>query len=358
MALRPYRGWILLIGTALFIKIFSFFPAAVEKYYSTGVYPIIARLQRILFGWIPFSIGDIFYVIMGAWILIRIVSFFKKLFRRQVNRPYLLYGVKTATKWVLGTYILFNLAWGLNYNRMDINYRMQLDVRPYSNEELKDLVDIIVTKLNLFDSTSRIVRNELDKKTFLFNTAARSYAEIAYPNNFLTYHSPAIKPSVFSYLGNYLGFSGYYNPFSGEAQVNTTVPVYIQPFTTCHEIGHQLGYAKENEANFVGYLSGSASDNPAFKYSVYFDLYLYAASELYYRDSTLLVPLREQLKPSVRNDLRSLREFFRKYENPFEPYIRRLYGRYLKANDQPKGIKTYDEVTGRIVAYYKKYRRI
>jgi hypothetical protein len=119
-----------------------------------------------------------------------------------------------------------------------------------------------------------------------------------------------------------------------------------------------LGYAKENEANFVGYLSGSSSDNEAFKYSVYFDLYLYAASELYYRDSTLLVPLREQLKPSVRNDLRSLREFFRKYENPFEPYVRKLYGRYLKANDQPKGIKTYDEVTGRIVAYYRKYRNI
>ena len=93
---------------------------------------------------------------------------------------------------------------------------------------------------------------------------------------------------------------------------------------------------KENEANFAGFLSAKSSDNPAFQYSVYFDLYLYAASELYLIDSTLLVPLREQLHPSVRNDLRMLREFYTRYENPFEPYIRRVYGRYLKANNQQK----------------------
>jgi len=55
--------------------------------------------------------------------------------------------------------------------------------------------------------------------------------------------------------------------------VNTTTPVFTQPFTTCHEIGHQLGYAKENEANFAGYLSARSSRDPAFLYSVYFDLY-------------------------------------------------------------------------------------
>ncbi len=69
---------------------------------------------------------------------------------------------------------------------------------------------------------------------------------------------------MYSYLGNYLGFTGYYNPFTGEAQVNTTVPLFVQPFTTCHEIGHQLGYAKENEANFAGYLAAKSSPDAGF----------------------------------------------------------------------------------------------
>ena len=59
--------------------------------------------------------------------------------------------------------------------------------------------------------------------------------------SFLKYQPRSIKPSLYSYAGNVLGFEGYYNPFSGEGQVNTTVPVFEQPFVACHEIGHQVG---------------------------------------------------------------------------------------------------------------------
>ena len=83
----------------------------------------------------------------------------------------------------------------------------------------------------------------------------------------LLYFYPSVKFSFYGYLANYLGFSGYYNPFTGEAQVNTTVPRFVQPFTTCHEIGHQLGYAKEKEANFCGFLATKSSPDPAFRYS-------------------------------------------------------------------------------------------
>ena len=137
--------------------------------------------------------------------------------------------------------------------------------------------------------------------------------------------------------------------------MNTTIPAFIQPFTTCHEIGHQLGYAKEHEANFAGYLAAKSSVDPAVRYSVYFDLYTYAAGELYIRDSTLLLPLRNRLRPDIRKDYNELREFFARYENPFEPIVRRIYGRYLRANGQPQGMMSYDEVVGWLVAYTKKY---
>ena len=251
-------------------------------------------------------------------------------------------------------YVAFNLLWGLNYNRKGIAYQLQLDVKPYSTTELSAILKLIVERLNTLDSASRLQRNELKRKSVLFANSVKAYQHLENENIIFGYASPSVKPSIFSYAGNWLGFTGYYNPFSGEAQVNTMVPPFVQPFTTCHEIGHQLGYAKENEANFAGYLSAKSSGNPAFQYSVYFDLYLYAARELYARDSTLLVPLRESLKPSVRGDFRELRKFYKKYENPLDPIISKIYGNYLKANGQPQGLMSYNEVIAWLIAYHKK----
>ncbi|MBS1914764.1 MAG: DUF3810 domain-containing protein [Bacteroidetes bacterium] len=348
-------NWIILIVISILIKLFSFFPGAVESVYSTGIYPVIARFLRILFGWIPFSIGDIFYGVIIICLIYQIISFFKKLFKKQLGKSYFLAALKKSAFIVLLIYIFFNLLWGLNYNRRGIAYQLQLEVKPYSTNELSQLTQLIVERLNTLDSSSRTERNQLHSKSVLFTRSAQAYQTLKDKNPVFGYPSPSVKPSLYSYLGNYLGFTGYYNPFSGEAQVNTTVPVYVRPFTSCHEIGHQLGYAKENEANFSGYLAAKNSGDPAFMYSVYFDLYMYAASELYMRDSTLLVPLRESLKPTVRKDFRDLRKFYDQYQNPFEPYIRKLYGNYLKANQQPQGIMSYNEVIAWLIAYERKY---
>jgi len=355
MSRRRKITWIILIIAAVAVKIFSLFPPAVEKYYSAGIYPVISRTQRILLGWIPVSVGDIFYAVIIIWILAKIISFLRKLFLRRLTRAYFLYAAQKIIFLCLWIYIAFNIAWGLNYNRLGIAYQLQLNVKKYSTAELSEMLQIIVDRLNATDSLAHSKRAELANKHFLFAEAVDSYRDLEKQQNFFAYHSPSVKPSIFSYVGDYLGFTGYYNPFSGEAQVNTTVPLSIQPFTTCHEMGHQLGYAKESEANFSGYLAAKSSDNIAFRYSVYFDMYLYAARGLYVRDSNLVKKYRDELNPSVRNDYKELKNFFKKYQNPVDPFIGRLYGRFLKANQQPQGLMSYDEVIAWLIAYYKKF---
>ena len=86
-------------------------------------------------------------------------------------------------------------------------------------------------------------------------------------------------------IGKYGGFLGYYNPFSGEAQVNTKVPAFIIPFTACHEIGHQLGFASESEASFVGYLAVRSGNLPCLIIRHILTCLGYANAELYSRDS-------------------------------------------------------------------------
>jgi hypothetical protein len=355
---RKYIYWTSLVLMAIAVKLFSLFPVAVERYYSNGLYPLISGLQRILFGWFPISIGDIFYGCVAVYLLIAFFRLIKALVKRQVQKLYLKRALIRTANVVLWIYIIFNLFWGLNYNRLGIGHQLALKPSPYNVMELQAVLNITIDKLNGLADSAVSERDQFYKKKLLFQKGNESYqeADTAYP--FLAYSFSSVKPSIFSYLGNYLGYTGYYNPFTGEAQVNTTVPLFVQPFTCTHEIGHQLGYAKEMEANFVGYLAASRSPDAAVRYSLYFDLYVYAIRNLYIRDSTMAKSYALRIPEISKNDVRQLKRFYKKYENPFEPLIRKLYGQYLKANEQPQGILSYDEVLGWIIAYYRKYGTI
>ena len=168
----------------------------------------------------------------------------------------------------------------------------------------------------------------------------------------------SVKSSFYWWLCDYLGFPGYYNPFTGEAQVNTTIPEFLIPFVTLHEMGHQLGYAKEDEANFSGYLAATNSGDTLFQYSAYLDLFIYANHEVFYFDSTASKLAAKQLIPGVKADLLAWRRFNAQYTSIFEPAISWLYGKYLQENQQPGGMHSYNEVIATLMAYYKKYGKI
>jgi hypothetical protein len=264
-------------------------------------------------------------------------------------------GLRQAGFFVVSVYVLFNLLWGLNYNRVGIAKQLELKEEIYQKEDLVAVVDQLVTRINELDTIGRINRRYMKIKKNLFMGATEAYDTLAAYRPQFAYQYASVKPSLYSYLGNYLGFTGYYNPFSGEAQVNTTVPGFVLPFTTCHEIGHQLGYAKESEANFAGFLSSKSSIDPIFRYSVYFEMYIYSRRYLYNIDSNLLKSYDAKLGAAVKADYRELRAFWKKYENPVERVVDLVYGEYLRANQQPSGKLSYSEVISWLIAYYKKF---
>jgi hypothetical protein len=282
--------------------------------------------------------------------------FFKLLFKKQLTRKYFASGLQQAIFFFLFIYVFFNLLWGLNYNRRGVAEQLGLQIKKYSLSDLDTLTSAIQKKLNEYAlSVTEEQRDSLDKKRRLFTEAKKAYQLASAKYSFLTYHPASVKPSLFSYFGNYLGFQGYYNPFSGEAQVNTTVPRFLEPFVTAHEIGHQVGYARENEANFAAFLACHSSPSAGIKYSMYFDLYNYAIREVSKRDTALARRFQQKLHPQVIADFKELRDFFRQYQNPVEPIIMWGYGHFLKANNQPAGKETYNEVVSWLVAYYKKF---
>jgi len=336
------------------IKLLSFFPAVVERYYSMGAYLFLSRLQRMLFGWLPFSVGDLLYGAAGIWLLVALIRIIRTFIRREAGRAWFFSFIRRIVFAGLWVYVLFNGLWGLNYDRKGIADQLRLKVHAYDADELKMLTTALIKRLNETDSLARLDRPELDHHRSLFNGAIAAYRDLGRKDDRFHYPFPSVKSSLFSYIGLYIGYSGYYNPFTGEAQVNVCQLPFTQPYTTCHEMGHQLGYARENEANFAGYLSAKISPDAAFRYSAYFDLWMYATAELFSRDSSFVEDQVKGLHPAIRQDYRDLKAFSRKYANPFEARVWQLYGGYLRANRQPKGIITYTEVTAWLIAYAEK----
>jgi hypothetical protein len=341
---------------SLLIKIFSLNPAWVERYYTFGLYPVISKMLRAIFGWIPFSVGDLVYAagfiffVLKAWKLIRLLA------KRQVKEYLSWILFRKYLKLVFWIYIVFNIFWGLNYNRQGIAHQFGLNLQHFTPGDLYELTSALQQKLNFYairvDSVKRL---PLNNNTTLFREGISAYKIAAKEYSFLNYQQPSIKPSLFANIGNYFGYTGYYNPFTGEAQLKTDVPVFTKPFIICHEMGHQLGYAKENEANFSSYLAGRVSHNVEFRYSVYYDMYSYAMSDLFIYNLPCFIELKKSEDPQVKKDIKTYRQYLLKTRNVIEPVMSLAYDRYLKINNQPNGKETYNEVVDWLIAYMKKY---
>lgn len=355
------RRWVwfgVLLLIIIVIKVFSANTTWVEAFYTTRTYAAFSSFLRTIFGWLPFSLGDILYILAGVWIIWKLWRFSARLFRRRLDRKW--FEKAGYQLLIIGmlVYIIFNIFWGINYNRKEIAEQLNLQIPKKDTADLKTIERLLLIKVNKSKQALANQKAPYPSNKELFKRAVDCYrhAEKLYP--FLSYNRGSVKRSMFGLLGNYFGFTGYYNPFTGEAQVNTRMPKFLLPYTTSHEIAHQLGYAKEEEANFVGYLAATSSRDTLFHYSTYLDLFIYANRQLFFLDSAAAKGFTDQLLPSVKADIAEWRKFVEKYKSPLEPIIRWAYGNYLRANQQPKGMTSYDEVIADLIAFYKKYGRI
>jgi len=358
----------LLFVLALAISLFSLFPERVEKIYARGIYPAIGTTFRMITRWVPFSIGDVVYTLVVIFLIVKAVRAGIHIYKKQYSRPRFLNLLYRVARFILWAYVIFKLIWGLNYDRAGIAYQLNIAKATYTKEEVTLLTNQLIEKVN---ECRRLIKDTVLPKPSLnsiYREAFQSYQTVSYEFDFLNYTNRSVKASLFSVIGDYMGFSGYYNPFTGEAQLRTDIPRVLIPYIACHEMAHQLGYASESEANFVGYLAAAASTDPYFRYSVYNDLFSYAQGEeifMYgqqendFKDFENVIQYnRIHLDTLVKKDRREIREFFNKRRNRISPAISGLYDQYLKMNKQSKGVKSYDEVIGWLIAYQKKYGKL
>lgn len=333
------------------VKIIANFPEFVDRYYSNGLYVFISKLMRYTFGWLPFSVGDVLYTAVTIYILRWLI----------LNRKRI---IKDTKQWTLDVLVLisiayfaFHMLWALNYYRLPLEKVLELDSN-YSTEELISFTNKLINKAN--ETHLKITQNDTLKvempfsKTELINLVPKGYEELSNEFPHFAYHPKSLKPSIYSLPLTYMGFSGYLNPFTNEAQIDGLIPKFSYPTTSSHEVAHQLGYAAENEANFIGSLAAMHHNSIYFKYSGYTFALSHCLGELYKRDKEVYETVINGINKGILKNYQETNTFWKSYQNPFEPLFKDSYNSFLKANNQAKGIDSYNYVVGLLVNYFKK----
>ena len=332
------------------LKLLTHYPQIVETYYSNLLYRFISKLFRLVFGWLPFSVGDLIYSMALIFMLRWSYKLIKKGFK-QIRLKDDLIGVMVAASSV---YFMFHLLWGLNYYRMPIEQHLNLNSE-YTTTALIEVTQKLIVRSNeLHSEISKDTSKQFEipynfKKISKKVTQGYTALSISYP--FLAYETPSQKQSLYSLPLAYMGFSGYLNPFTNEAQVNSKTPVNSMPLTLAHEQAHQLGYAAESEANFVAFLATYNHKDPYFRYAAYTFALRYCLKDLYKRDKTSFKELSNNIHSGITKDFRNREKQWAQFENPLEPIFKRAYGGFLKANQQTQGIESYNQVVELVVNY-------
>jgi hypothetical protein len=311
-------------------------------------------------------IGEYVYIILIIVLIINILLGLYKL-KNKINKEpfktYLLRFGKQLTLKLVQLYVVFMLIWGLNYQKSSPakSFDLKMDTS-YTEVELDSLSLDLMEELNKTRqilSDSFIQKLEVDQ---VFRNSILNYRQLKSRFPQLTIDKPVLKEATFPSWGDYLGYLAFYQPISGEAIVRTDVPLLTLPYTSCHELAHQMGYASEAEANFIAFVVATESSDALLRYSMLLQMFTYCQSEHlsliaktgnFEKWKTIVNRNKAMLDAKVIGDRKKIKDFFIQRQHLLIPASTSLYDQFLQLNKQAKGIKSYDEVLLWVLAYNK-----
>ncbi|RKR83901.1 uncharacterized protein DUF3810 [Mucilaginibacter gracilis] len=336
--------WVLMV-------LFMNHPTAVERYYSGSLYLGICWVLHPVFNLFPFSVGDVFYILLIVYLLYVLIKIIRLLVLRRFRLMFIC--LLKVIIVVQALIVVFYIFWGLNYFRPSAAKRLNLQDTSYSFEDIKQVTAMLIDSANA--SRARLTSEDtLQNNAAIYQTAANAIDTLSKQSKYFPAIHPKIKSSLLTFFMNYLGTEGDYNPFTSEAQMNYQMPVFLRPFTACHEMTHQMGFGAEDEANFGGFVAGIGSHNRLLRYSAYYSGMEEFMLTVFLKDSLSYKKLKTNISPQVRSDRKHDRLYWKSFEGKAGIFGSILYDNYLKSNNQPQGLKTYNRMIRLVMAWYCK----
>ncbi len=323
------------------IIVFRHNPQLVENSYSNAFYPVIAIILSHISGVLPFSLSDVFYLLLIIWFVYALILVIIKKLKFKHFAINLL---------IVIAYIFsfFHILWGFNYNRVNIFNRTQLSkIEADSLIAYKHTLEQLINEANNnYMSADFIPSTEyIDKSIELSFKENAEFLSIPYPCG-----KRKVKSITLSLFFAKSGILGYFGPFFNEVHICSKLTKWDIPMVTAHEKAHQFGITGEGEANFYAWLVCSTSECKWNRYSAS----IYAVS-MFWGKAKGHDYIREQINnllPEVKKDIIMRNNYWRSIRNKHLDNMSNFINDvYLKGNNVEKGVDDYGTMIDLIVAY-------
>ena len=313
--------------------------------YSRTVYVFLQGSYGRLTGVMPFSAAEVICILLPFALITDII----------VNRHRLR---RTALHILLALSVmmfLYTANCGVNYHRGTFVPKEVYSSAGFTKAQLEEFCRHTVDELRssseaaggTWDGSGYPSGRDLDRQA----AAAMKSLGGEFPELAGYYPSPK-RLMVCSRLFSMMGVTGIYSPFTIEANINGEMPDLEMPFTACHELSHLRGYMNEGEANYIGWLACTGSDDPGMSRSGWLIAWIYAGNALYEIDPDSCMEIRAGLPEDAVEELKANSEFWRTHENKASEIQDSVNDAYLKSNGLEDGILSYDRLTTLMLCRY------
>ena len=328
------------------------------EWFNSTVSAFLRGFLAALTNWIPFSLGE-----LVIWLLpLLLFLVLRHAIRRRCDtwRTAAVY-VGILLSAVVTVFSVFVLTFAAGYRTAPLDQKLELNREKVSAPELYDTAVILIDAINRETAEIEFYEDDFSIMPYSaedMNTRlGDAYRTFSASHDFISHTNSRVKPVLVSEVMSHMHITGVYSFFTGEANINVNFPDYTIPYTAAHELAHQRGIAREDEANFVAFLVCIGSDDPYIRYSGYLNVYEYVASALWKADKELYYKAVAHLNQEVKAEMTAYNRFYDKYkESTVSQVSGTINNSYLQSQGTP-GTKSYGMVVDLAVAYYKAARQ-
>ena len=358
--LAPLRHTLLLVSAALIAaQRLARTNRALNVWLSERAIRPLHRLLGRVNSVFPFSVAELLIALavvsLAAFLYVQTV----RLVRCPERAARLYRLVLTLAACSLAVYALFCLLWGVFYYGDDFAARSGLSAEPVSVDQLETVTRYFADLANTY--AARVARDEdgvytVDRQALLDKSPAVFQNTVA---DFPCLDGPPLRAKGIrcSRVMSMLDFTGFFFPFTAEANVNMDFPPALLASTIAHELSHQRGVAKEQEANFCAVLASLNYGDADYVYSAALLAYTHLGNALYAADYAAWASVYRSLSEPVLRDFAANRAYWQQFETPVQSVSDAVYENFLFSYDQNLGLKSYGACVDLLVNYYENTAR-
>ncbi|MBQ9832477.1 MAG: DUF3810 domain-containing protein [Clostridia bacterium] len=332
----------------ILVKLAQAAPDRVEKVFSAKVYPRIYSFVSSVTSMVQVSIAEIvIFAVTVAFIVLLLMLGYKLICHKVKFASFVRVLIGLAAG--IGVFVnLFYCMWGFNYCRPELSVLMPMTEKTHTDYEFEELCKLLIDEAKKFSKSSDKEKTHDE----YFELVSLGYQKLGEKYKIFDINVKKAKAVKMSELLSHCNIAGIYIPFTAEANVNVHQPLLLIPYDAAHESAHALGFAREEEANFIAYICCMESDNDFVKYSGTMGALLYCMDRMYEISPKVYDELLNLYSEKMKNDLEEYQKYWSKYNGVAAKIADDVNDAYLVANGQENGTDSYGMMTELLLDYY------